>query len=195
VPIISNCELTVAWWHLLNDFTTTTAFVELTLPRLISSLASALPHAHSHDIATAAGETLFAFVKQPRTYDPTKSQLLSFLTFNAKRDYLNLRAREAKHHRKRIPWDSVELVTPIGNEEDDDSLTFDHPALQAEIATLSDSERAVLELLRLGRRDTAEFAAVLGIADRPNTEQETEVKRVKDRIKVRLKRAVGGTNG
>jgi hypothetical protein len=43
-----------------------------------------------------------------------------------------------------------------------------------------------------GERSTAVFAAAMGLADRPKDEQQREVKRMKDCLKQRLKRAGGG---
>lgn len=64
----------------------------------------------------------------------------------------------------------------------------EYPPLAAAVAELSDADRAVLALMREGERATAKFAAALGLAG-PPAEQAAEVKRVKDRIIARLKRA------
>jgi hypothetical protein len=64
------------------------------------------------------------------------------------------------------------------------------PVLPAAVqATFTPEEQQVRELMWRREYKTAVYAAVLHIADRPVEEQRQEVKRVKDRIKKRLKRA------
>ena len=57
---------------------------------------------------------------------------------------------------------------------------------------LSTGEQRVLELMVQGERKTTVFAQALGIADRSPSEQEAEVKRVKDKLKKRLERRTHG---
>jgi hypothetical protein len=104
---------------------------------------------------------------------------------------LNLIRAERRHQRRRIPWESVELSCPDGNEEEDTTVLADYPAIQAVIDALCETDRRVLELMLDGERQTLAFAEVLGLADRSATEVADAVKRVKDRIKARLKRAGG----
>ncbi len=60
------------------------------------------------------------------------------------------------------------------------------------IAAFDDAERRAFELMRAGERRTAVFAAALGLTDRPPAGQADEVKRVKDKIMQRLRRAWRG---
>jgi len=53
---------------------------------------------------------------------------------------------------------------------------------------LSDGEARVLDLMLDGERRTPAFAAALGISHLPVREQRQEVKKVKDKLKMRLKR-------
>lgn len=183
------------WATYVADRLTADALAAAVLPALIGRLTAALPRAHPDDVVTAAEDAVLALLKRPEGYDPGKLPLLSFLTFVARRDYLNQTASEGRHRRGRIPWDCVELDAAGRNEEtDDDVPSFDDPRLQAAVASLADPERQVLDLLRAGERRTAAFAAVLGVGDAPAAEQEAAVKRAKDRIKVRLRRAVGGSD-
>ena len=60
------------------------------------------------------------------------------------------------------------------------------------VAGFDAAERGVWELMLAGDRSTAAWAAAaLGVADQSRADQEREVKRVKDRIKTRLRRAKG----
>lgn len=181
-----------AWRRLIADPDEAGAFIAVVHGPLTAALARRFPTAHADDIWTAVSDATLAFLKKPAAYDPTQSPLPAFLLLIARRRLANLWDKESRHHRERIPWDSVELGAAARNEEEEAALSFDSPVLQPVLAALSDVERRVLELMRDGERSTAAFAVVLGITDRPPDEQTTEVKRVKDRIMARLRRAAGG---
>lgn len=184
------------WRQLVADPLTANDFAAAALPAVAARLAAKLPRAHPDDVATAAGDALLAFLKRPEAFDPARCGLLAYLTFVARRDYLNQFDREQRHHRGRIPWNFVELDPPGRNEgAEGDGPTFDSPALRAAVAALSETDRRVLALMREGERGTAAFAAVLDLSAAAAAEQEAAVKRAKDRIKVYLKRAVGGSDG
>jgi hypothetical protein len=59
-------------------------------------------------------------------------------------------------------------------------------------AALSEVERRALELLLQGERRNEVFAQECGLAHLPKAERDREVKRLKDRVKARVKRAGGG---
>jgi len=188
-------ELLAAWGRLVGDPTSGTAFVSLALPPLVRALALWGKGAHADDIETAAADAVLALIKRPERYDPAKSPLPAFLLLVARRRWLNQFAAERRHRVGKIPWDDVEFALADGNEEGDDAPSFDRPEMQGVIASFSDVDRRLFDLMLGGERNTAAFAAVMGITDRPSDEQEREVKRAKDRIKARLKRAAGGTDG
>lgn len=191
-----NDELLASWERLKDDPLAGGAFVVLTLAPLTRALTGWRQGIHADNIETAAADAVLWLVKNPDRYDPAKSPLSAFLFHVARCRLINQFAAERRHQLRKIPWDNVEIVLADGNEEmDDDTPSFNHPELQAVIASLSDVDRQLLDLMRDGERSTVAFATVMGIADRPADEQEREVKRAKDRIKARLKRAVGGSNG
>jgi DNA-directed RNA polymerase specialized sigma24 family protein len=152
-----------------------------------------------HLCRTAAADAILDYVQNPHRYDPSKSDLASYLRMAAQRDLYNLLRGERSRRRGQIPWPAVELGLEEGNiqgreegplaelergEEQAGWLDF----LRRVRERLSPPEREVLDLLLDGERDTCAYAAVLGLADWPREEQEREVKRVKDRIKKRLER-------
>lgn len=189
-------ELVAAWRRLLDDPTAGGAFLALTLRPLVEALAVWRPAADPHAVETAAEEALLAFLKRPVAYDQAKSTLPAYLRLIARRRLLNHFAAERRHHAGRIPWESVELgATDRNDPAGDDSPSFDTPAVQDVITAFSDGERRVFDLTLAGERRTAVFADAMGLSDRPADEQEREVKRAKDRIKARLKRAAGGGDG
>jgi hypothetical protein len=182
-----------SWARLLADPDTAAAFAPVALEPLIDELAWREPRATPDEVATAAEIAVLAVIKRPERYDPTRLPLPAYLLMIARRKLKTVRAAESRHQRSRIPWDSVEEDLPGRNElAEDDSPSFDHPELRAVIATFTPAEQRVLDLQRCGERRTAVFAEGLGIADRPVSEQEAEVKRVKDRILKRLQRAARG---
>ena len=189
-------DLLAAWGRLADDPTSAGAFLVLALPPLVGQLAAWRPTADPHAVESAATDALLWLVKNPARYDQARSPLPAFLLLVARRRLLNQFASERRHQVGKIPWDVVEFSLSDRNDEvDDDAPSFDHPELQAVIAALSATDRRLLDLMWDGERSTAVFAAIMGIADRPIDEQEREVKRAKDRIKARLKRAVGGGDG
>ncbi len=108
----------------------------------------------------------------------------------ARRDLVNLQVRDGRHHRGRVPWASVELGPPAGNEGVDDADTLaDHPELLAAVDGLPPADRTVLDLILAGERDTDVFAAAMGIDRLPPADRAAEVKRAKDRVMAKLKRA------
>ncbi len=172
-------------------------FIAATLDPLFQHLRRWRRDADEHACLTAAEDTILALLHNPAIYDPTGRTLIGFLRMSAEGDLLNELAKEARHHRNRDSAECVELVPDDGNtsvdELADDLPSFDDPAVAAEIANFSVTDRAVFELMRTGERATTAFAAMLGIAHLQAEEQAREVKRVKDKIKQRLKRAGGRT--
>ena len=61
--------------------------------------------------------------------------------------------------------------------------------MAAVLAAATPQERLVWEFMLEGERRTAVIAAAIGLGDRPPAEQEVEVKRIKDRLKARIRRA------
>jgi DNA-directed RNA polymerase specialized sigma24 family protein len=189
-------ELLEAWRRLVADPDTGTAFVDAVHRPLVAALAGRQRNAHPDDVYTAASNALLWFLEHADRYDPDQSPLRSFMLLVAERRLLNVIASEARHRRRTISGDFVEDLADERNDGvDDDPLSFDRPELQPVIAALSDVERRVLDLMRGGERDTPVFAEVLGITDGSADEQRHEVKKVKDRIIARLRRAAGGANG
>jgi DNA-directed RNA polymerase specialized sigma24 family protein len=167
----------------------------ITLPPLVHSLAGKFPKADPDDLFSAATDALMWFGLHPHRYDPTRP-LPPFLIHIARCEMYDLLNAGKKHREKKIPCDSVEFDLADWNEEEeeDEAMSFDSPDLRAVLDSMSDVDRQLVELMRTGERRTAIYAVPLGVADRPADEQEVVVKKAKDRIKARLKRAVGGNH-
>ena len=186
-------DLCNAWRRLVADPDTAGAFAELVLPPIEADLSRQFRKAGPHDITAAADWTVAAFLRKPAAYDPARGPLSAVLRLAARRDLINLIGSEGRHHDGRIPWDGVELAHPAGNTPEEGESLADHPELLAAVEGLDGADRLVLELMLDGERDTAVFAAALGLTDLSPDEQFEAVKRAKDRVKARLKRAGRGS--
>lgn len=195
MPWPSDDELLAAWRRLADDPTARGEFFTLTLRPLAQAVLAWRPATDPDDAESAATDAILAFCKHPERYDPEQLGLPAYLRMIARRRLLNLFDKQRRHHAHRIPWDAVELDTPARNEEDDDPLPPVSPAAQSVIDALSEVDRQLFELMVDQERKTSVYAAVLGITDRPADDQRHEVKKAKDRIKARFKRAVGGGDG
>jgi hypothetical protein len=147
----------------------------------------------------AAADALLEYLADPSKYDPSKANLLTFLKVAADRDMMNLLAKQGRREGKIETKDPVELYEYDGNK---DVGTSHDPVVQevAEDAAVKeldvfirtnfedpiDRELALLVLDDV--RETVEYVSVLGIDDLDELSQRAEVKRHKDRIKVKLKR-------
>lgn len=151
----------------------------------------------------AGGDAVVALIRTPPSYRPELGSLQAYLCMSARGDLKNLLRRETKHRTHRTPWESVEHSPEGGkylSRDDDPSLPLQiaEEQEQAKAALppsvqdgLNEIEARVLELMLQGERRTSIYAAAMGITDRPADEQRREVKRMKDRLKARLKRAGG----
>ncbi len=188
----SDDEIHVAWQRLVADRDAATAFILLVFNALEADLRRFVPHADPHHATEATDAALLAFVRNPTAFAPTRSPLRAFLRLVARRDLLNLLDTEKRRRRGQIPWATVELTHPAGNELTEGETFADHPELLAAVEGMSPDDQRVFELMRDGERDTPVFAAVLGLAHLSADEQAAEVKRAKDRVMARLKRAGRG---
>ena len=182
-----------AWRRLVGDPDTAAEFAAAVLPALVAGLADRQRRAHPDDIATAAGDAVLAFLKRPSAYDPARLPVASYLLLIAKRRLLNQLDAERRHHAGRIPWDCVELDVAGRNDPGGGTPGLDDSILAAVVSQFTDGERRVWQLMRGGERRTALFADALGVADGPAAA--AVVKRAKDRILARLRRAAGGNDG
>jgi DNA-directed RNA polymerase specialized sigma24 family protein len=178
--------------RLPDDAVASAEFLALLYPILLQEIQSTHPTDDPAQIVDVVGDLLFAFVKAPEQYDSTRLPIRAYLKMAADGDLRNARAKVARRRAREIPFERVAEQASDGNEESEDdgvlALLAD-PRVAAAIAGFDALERSVWDLMRSGDRSTATCATILGMHDRPLDEQEREVKRVKDRIKTRLRRA------
>lgn len=168
-------------------------------------LARTNPQAESSECDTAAEDAILWLIKHPASYDPGGMPLEAYLRMAAKRDLQNVKRAEGRHASRRAEWGAVELSRSMGKHVMDvdadparilelqemvEEIVRKRPRMPAvALAGLTPGEVQALGLVECGERRTELYAVALGISHLPLEQQQVEVKRVKDRLKVRLKRA------
>jgi hypothetical protein len=160
------------------------------LPYLIDYLKGVAPKADPHAHVEAAGEALTVLCRAPALYDPGQGDLRSYLCMAARGDLLNLLKREERHHRGRVSFKIVEQRPDAGKYLGREGAPPAEPLKLFDL--LDETERAVLVLMGERERRTAVFAEAMRVSHLSREEQTRKVKRMKDRIKARLRRAGGG---
>lgn len=159
---------------------------------LVAFLRRSHPRADEHLLFTAAEDAVISLLKNPKAFDPARGSLLGFLRMAARGDLSNALRTEERHQRNRAPRECVEDAPAAGNTEvDSPGPALDDPDLAAAVAAFTEPEQRFFALLRAGENRTGPLAAALGLADRPADEQRAEVKRTRDRLLKRLRRAKG----
>jgi len=181
---------------LRSDPTAPARIVEALLEPLLERLRWKWPHADPRDLEQQAADSLLRYFDAPWRYDPKRASLLHFLVLDAHGDLIN--AYNRPRRLEEIPHEDVALTAATRNNESDEFSAAQARQEDAAFELLLDgafpdaAERAVVELLRDGVRANAQYAAALGLSHLPVDRQNQEVKRVKDRIKKKLRRMVGG---
>lgn len=165
---------------------------------LFEALHRLYPRVDRDCIYDAVAETWEKITEEPSRYNPTTgTSLRAFLLLSAKRDLWNRLKKEDRHKSRRNSGTDVELLSEGGKDIGDElELRDEAEWVEAEIlprvtAELTPEELAGFELLVDGERSTAAFIAVLKLGHLPPDEHEGAVKRFKDKIKLRIKRARG----
>ena len=174
------------------------------LDTLAAWLIARNPKVHPNDCETAAADALLSLIKNPASYKPELRGLRGYLQMAATGDLRNLLKSAQRHTLRSLSLDDVEHSSEARKlvQEDADPaeivvrregeapvVTGLPPLPPALLAGLTEEERAVRELMWRRERRTSAYAKVLHLTDRPMDEQRREVKRVKDRIRMRLRRA------
>lgn len=176
-----------------TDPTAPAAFADAFYDPLCQYLTRAYRHVAEDVLVSVAGDLLVRLVQEPGCYNPEKLSVDEFLRMAAKRKLSTATEREGRRKRREIALDFVAELPAARNEymREDDGPSWADPRLAAEVDAFAGAERIAFELLRDGVRDTRAFARALDL-DPQEPETVLVVKRIKDTIKARLRRAVGG---
>jgi DNA-directed RNA polymerase specialized sigma24 family protein len=141
----------------------------------------------AQDHAIAA---IIAHIDKPGVFDPTKSSLWTYLCLIATRDAAD--AVRQRHNRAELMEKhqyEIELWGVQPN-NDYDNVEWKKDAekimrLHGGYIVQNDREKRVLDLMLEGERDVAAYVKALGLTE---ADAAAEVKRVKDRISLRMKK-------
>lgn len=150
-----------------------------------------------HSVSSLVGLSVARYLAEPHRFKPERGPLLAYLYRDVHGDLKNEMSSHTALRRHEIPdSDTVELGALDRNldmeEEAVDQLDrFDVPTAvleeaRAEAANFSVQDQELLRLLGDGVRESAPYAAVLGICHLLPAAQRMEVKRHKDRLKARV---------
>ncbi|AWM35606.1 hypothetical protein GobsT_67180 [Gemmata obscuriglobus] len=176
-----------------TDPAATSTFADAFYDPLCAYLTRTYRHVPEDLLVSVAGDLILKLIQHPEQYDPKQLPVCAYLRMAARRKLTTACERETRRRRREVSLDFVADPPAAGNRfpGTGDGPNWAHPALAAELATLSPAEQTTFGLLRDGVRDTGAFARALGLnTDRPDVA--IVVKRIKDTLKARLRRAVGG---
>ncbi|MDN5211619.1 hypothetical protein QQ020_06140 [Fulvivirgaceae bacterium BMA12] len=167
---------------------------------IIQELSRIFPEVVKQDLESiyeGVTDAFLSYLAQPEKFDPNKATLRAYLLMAAKGDMKNIIDKKARALKK--VGQSVELNEEVRNSKVDEMKNPEEQLLHQEVLSLKkDQLRAlfpkeidfeVAELVLYGVRETGPYAKILELDDLEEAEQQREVKKVKDRIKVKLKRA------
>lgn len=158
-------------------------------------LQAAIPYASPDDIADVAADTLIRYIAAPGKFQPERGKSLAgYLLMDGRRDLLNVLEKQ----RRRPP--AVELSEAVadrladrnvGSMGSEARVAYLPQELEGIVAAAlpAKMDRRILELMMDRVRETSSYVAVMGIGASSTAEQAREVKRAKDRIRARLRRA------
>lgn len=140
--------------------------------------------------ADAAVDAVTSYLQKPHLYEPSVASLDTYLKKAGENCIQQLLRKVARIHSKESPLSGVEVETHDNNIEKlvDDALSKELRNRVIELVT-DEKDLAILELVFAGERDTSVFAQLLGMSELSSKEQRHEVKKHKDRLMRRLRRA------
>ncbi len=145
-------------------------------------------------IYDAVTDALLTYIDNPSQYDPQRRSLEGYLKMSAEGDLKNALAKEKRRdenfEKKPVELSSVSRKRIVKGENTPEQLMITKETeeqIQRIFPDKTDQELA--DAILSGVRETRHYAEVLGITHLAEHEQKTQVKRAKDRIKVKLKRA------
>ncbi len=185
-----------------GDVTAPSALAETYLPKVARTLARAFP-ADEHLATTAAIDAILNVAQRPEQVDLSKSSLMTYLVMAARGDLRNALATVTRRRRRESSLEAVEvsaLERKIHHDDPNADPTAESaiqsadrrpPRLDLRRITKHPTDAAILRAMMEGERRTAIYAEFLGISDLDVSTQRAEVKKVKDRLKLRLRRSGG----
>ncbi|AMV26050.1 hypothetical protein VT84_16750 [Gemmata sp. SH-PL17] len=156
-------------------------------------LASASAHVAEELRDSAVSETIMNVIERPQQYNPELLSFTRYLCMSVRGDLRNLCAQDVRRRGREISLGFVDEPTASGNNcvEPVEAPSLDDPRVVDEVASFGPREHVAYTLILAGERHTDVYARALGL-DTTRSDVAAVVKRIKDTVKVRLRRAVGG---
>jgi DNA-directed RNA polymerase specialized sigma24 family protein len=157
-------------------------------------------------VEDAVFDTLLNTPKIADKFDPARSKLWSYLYSDAHGDILNELDRQRRLDRRSVDFGlgdvedlvpdrnidveagALDRLEPLINELLPPGVDLQAVLEQAREIVVNPDDEQILQLMLDGERSTAAYVTILDIDALPAGEQQREVKRHKDRLKIRLKR-------
>jgi DNA-directed RNA polymerase specialized sigma24 family protein len=128
-------------------------------------------------------EALYRYKENPYNYDREKSSLFTYLYMDARGDMLNFLEKQRRQPMRRFV-STDEIADDLAEDADDDPYCPDFYTLDLDqiiaMLGLSPTNEAILRLRLEGKRNVADFAQILNIAELPIDQQRRIVKHKKD---------------
>ena len=176
-----------------GDSQAETEIAEFFLPLLMAALKRTFPQVTDpHLVEQVAIDSIIAYLKQPRAFDPDKSSLIGYLFMDAERDLINLlRKNQNDAERQRRAIEAGLSDADQSPDPEAQLLEADSPLLRRMREIVKKPlDLEMFELILDGVRDSGPYAELLGIQAIPLVEQAVIVKRHKDRLKAMVRRAI-----
>lgn len=187
-------ELELHGGLMAGDMTKCALIVGRFLTPLIQTIGLSFPRVDEHLVWDVAVDALLGYAANPQRYDPGRLTLLAYLRMDATGNLRNILQRLKRIVPSGNIQDIVELQPTHWNREGSppvaDQVLVDHELYEKLYAAVPDPvEKKVLLLMMDYEHKTEAFAEAMGIQHMSSEEQRMEVKRAKDRIKARIRRA------
>lgn len=144
-------------------------------------------------ICDAVTDALLNYIDNPSQYDPQRRSLEGYLKMSAEGDLKNALDKE-KRRQEHFEKKSVELSLISrkgimkGESTPEQQIVTKEIQEQLQRIFPEKSDQGLADAILSGVRETSHYAEILGITHLPEHEQRIQVKRAKDRIKVKLNR-------
>ena len=189
-----------------GDVTAPADLAERFLEDTRRALSLGYPAADEQAVMSAAIDAVLGVAAHPERVDLSKGSLGRYLRMSARGDLRNALAASGQRRRREPSLEAVEVSALERNmyRSDPNADPTAEAGIRAASQDLGDidlhkvasnsRELAVLRAMLEGERHTRVFAEILGIQALEDASQRAEVKKVKDRLSLRLRRLRDGTH-
>ena len=186
-------EQTLADLHarlLSGDLRAASRIVEHALERMVRSVAAAVPKLHDrHDVEEACQDALLGYLADPTRYDPTRSNLLTYLIRRARSVAMTVARAE-----RRRSWieDDYALARTVTFGDGGDGGAFEvallHELVTSHWAAICPTalDEEVFLLVAAGERRCVAYLEALGLPD--TIDNRNAVERHRERVRGRIRR-------